>query len=203
NQDPGGEEGKADRRDAVGPQDIKSVRAHRPASRAAILRIDETRRRQISVRMAIRCRVKNSSVKPSAQISSGHSIDGWMVGPSRRITDAGWCSVFHQSTENLMIGMLTKPTSVTIAAARALRPGSSSARVSAMMPRYIRKSTKTEVRRASHTHQVPHIGLPQIEPVASASSVKTAPIGAADFTETSASGWRQTSVPSDDSAMIE
>ena len=36
---------------------------------------------------------------------------------------------------------------------------------------------KTEVRRASHTHQVPHIGLPQIEPVSSASAVKTAPIG--------------------------
>ena len=42
-----------------------------------------------------------------------------MVGPSSRNTDAGWCSVFHQSTENLMIGMLMKPTSVMIAAARA------------------------------------------------------------------------------------
>ena len=91
-----------------------------------------------------------------------------MVGPPRRNTEAGWCSVFHQSTENLMIGMLMKPTRVRTAAARAARPGSSSARVSAMMPRYIRNSTKTEVSRASQTHQVPHIGLPQIEPVTSA-----------------------------------
>jgi hypothetical protein len=67
--------------------------------------------------------------------SSGHSMEEWMVGPSIRITEAGWCSVFHQSTENLMIGMLMKPTSVTIAAALAERVGSSSARVSAMMPR--------------------------------------------------------------------
>ncbi len=29
-----------------------------------------------------------------------------MVGPPRRMMLAGWCSVFHQSTENLMIGML-------------------------------------------------------------------------------------------------
>src|SRR5690606_4378505 len=110
---------------------------------------------------------------------------------------------FHQSTENLMIGMLTKPTSVTTAAAFAALPGSSSARVSAIRPRYIRNSTKTEVRRASHTHQVPHIGLPQIEPVISDSSVKTAPIGAAALTETSASGCRHTSVPSEETAMIE
>ena len=44
-------------------------------------------------------------------------------------------------------------------------PGSSIARLSAMSPRYIRNSTKTEVSRASQTHQVPHIGLPQSEPV--------------------------------------
>src|SRR5690606_40621402 len=100
-----------------------------------------------------------------------------IVGPSIRNTEAGWCSVFHQSTENLMIGMLTKPTSVTTAAARAERDGSSSARVSAIRPRYIKNSTKTEVSRASHTHQVPHIGLPQIEPVASASAGKVAPMG--------------------------
>ena len=38
-----------------------------------------------------------------------------------RITEAGWCSVFHQSTENLMIGKLMAPTSVSTAAARAAR----------------------------------------------------------------------------------
>ena len=38
---------------------------------------------------------------------SGQSIDGSIVGPPGRNTEAGWCSVFHQSTENLMIGRLT------------------------------------------------------------------------------------------------
>ena len=34
------------------------------------------------------------------------------------------------------------------------------------------------VKRASHTHQVPHIGLPQIAPVTKAIKVNIAPIGA-------------------------
>ena len=87
-----------------------------------------------------------------------------------------------------MIGRLIAPTSVSTAAARAERDGSSSARVSAMMPRYIRNITKTEVSRASQTHQVPHIGLPQIDPVASDRKVNTAPMGAAALSATSASG---------------
>src|SRR5687768_18541232 len=124
-----------------------------------------------------------------------------IVGPSSRNTEAGWCSVFHQSTENLMIGMLTNPTSVITAAARADLAGSSRARVSARIPRYMRNSTNTDVSRASQTHQVPHIGLPQIEPVISASAVKTAPIGAAALSATSARGCRQTSVPSAELAI--
>ena len=88
----------------------------RSARRACMRRTCATRRRRISVRIAIRCSVKNSSVKPSAMTSSGHSRLGSMVGPSSRNTEAGWCSVFHQSTENLMIGMLMKPTSVMMAA---------------------------------------------------------------------------------------
>ena len=70
-----------------------------------------------------------------------------------------------------------------------------------MRPRYIRNRTSTEVSRASQTHQVPHIGLPQSEPVTSASAVNAAPIGAAAFSATSASGCRQTSVPSAASAI--
>ena len=46
-----------------------------------------------------------------------------------------WCSVFHQSTENFMIGMLIAPTRVSIEAARAARPGSSIVRHSAISPR--------------------------------------------------------------------
>ena len=52
-------------------------------------------------------------------------------------------------------------------------------------------STNIEVRRASHTHQAPHIGLPQSEPVASARKQKTAPMGAAVLAATSARGWRK------------
>ena len=69
--------------------------------------------------MAARCSVTNSSVKASAITSSGTGCVGWMLGPPSCITEAGWCSVFHQSTENLMIGRLIAPTSVRIAAARA------------------------------------------------------------------------------------
>ena len=34
------------------------------------------------------------------------------------------------------------------------------------------------MRRASHTHQVPQVGLPQSDPVHSAMNVKSAPVGA-------------------------
>jgi hypothetical protein len=74
-----------------------------------------------------------------------------MLGPPSRITEAGWCSVFHQSTENLMIGRLMAPTSVRIAAARAAREGSSTVRHSAMTPSYIRNRISTDVSRASQT----------------------------------------------------
>ena len=50
----------------------------------------------------------------------------------------------------------------------------------------------SEVRRASHTHQVPQVGRPQSEPVASARAVSTAPIGAAALAAASASEWRKT-----------
>ena len=38
-----------------------------------------------------------------------------------------------------------------------------------------------EVRRASQTHHVPQVGLPQIEPVVKTSKTKLIPIGAAAF----------------------
>jgi len=81
------------------------------------------RRLKISLRMTARCNVTKSNVNASPMISSGVSNDGSMVDPPMRKTEAGWCSVFHQSTENLIIGRLTAPTSDRIAAARAPRPG--------------------------------------------------------------------------------
>jgi hypothetical protein len=52
-----------------------------------------------------------------------------------RNTEAGWCKVFHQSTEYLMIGMSMAPTSVMIAAMRAPRSVSSIVCLTAMRPR--------------------------------------------------------------------
>jgi len=48
------------------------------------------------------------------------------------------------------------------------------------------------VRRGSQSHQVPHIGLPQMEPVARVTTVKPAPIGAQAMASTSHSLIRQT-----------
>ena len=53
------------------------------------------------------------------------------------------------------------------------------------------KRIKTEVNRASQTHQVPHMGFPHREPVMSARNVKPAPIGAVARAARSASGCFQ------------
>ena len=45
----------------------------------------------------------------------------------------------------------------------------------------IKTKFNVEVNLASQTHQVPQVGLPQIDPVNNAYKVKLAPIGAADF----------------------
>ena len=103
-------------------------------------------------------------------------------------TLGGWCGVFNQFTENLMIGMLTKPTIVKTEVPRAARTGSLITRLMASIPRYIMNSTNIDVRRASHAHQVPHIGLPQIAPVISETKAKAAPKGAAERTAMSARG---------------
>ena len=88
-------------------------------------------RDQISARIAVKCSAKNKNVKPKASVNSGHRYSGGKAGLARRFKLeilAGWCSVFHHSTEYLMIGKLMEPTRVTMAAARAARPLSSIAR---------------------------------------------------------------------------
>ncbi len=47
-----------------------------------------------------------------------------------------------------------------------------------MKPRYRNSRISSEVSRASHTHQVPQVGLPQNAPVHSARKVNSAPVGA-------------------------
>src|SRR3954454_16776649 len=118
---------------------------------ACIICRDRTRRRKISLRIAARCSVTNSRVNAIAITSNGIKKDLSSDEPPIRITEAGWCSVFHQSTENLMIGRLMAPTSVSTARAGAAREGSSTARHSAIRPRYIRNRISTEVSRASHS----------------------------------------------------
>src|SRR3546814_4107908 len=61
-----------------------------------------------------------------------------------------------------------------------------------MMPRYRNSRISSVVRRGSQSHQVPHIGLPQIEPVARVIRVKPAPIGAQAMARISHSLIRQT-----------
>jgi hypothetical protein len=77
-----------------------------------------------------------------------------------------------------MMGTLTAPTSARMAPALSARRGSSIAACSAMKPRYRKNSTSSDVSRASHTHQVPHIGLPQKAPVHSDRKAISAPVGA-------------------------
>ena len=47
-----------------------------------------------------------------------------------------------------------------------------------MKPRYRNSSSNSLVSRASHTHQVPQVGLPHSAPVHSAMKVIRAPVGA-------------------------
>jgi hypothetical protein len=50
-----------------------------------------------------------------------------------------------------------------------------------MIPRYIINRIKVEVILASHCHQVPHVGMPQIDPENNAMKVIITPTGAADL----------------------
>src|SRR3954467_13423718 len=118
---------------------------------ACIICRDRTRRRKISLRIAARCSVTQRRGNAIAITSSGIKKDLSSDEPPIRITEAGWCSVFHQSTENLMIGRLSAPTSVRMAEGRAAPVGAAHARHSALTPRYIMNRISTEVSRASHS----------------------------------------------------
>lgn len=94
---------------------------------------------------------------------------------------AGWWSVLHQSTDHFMIGRLIKPKIAKIDAYLSPLDLSSKALFRIINPAYIINNTNSDVNLASHTHHVPQVGLPQIEPVKSVAKVKQAPIGAQDF----------------------
>ena len=120
-------------------------------------------------------------------INSGSHISTGIAGFSVSEKLAGWCRVYHHSTENLITGRLTTPTSARIAQALPAPACRSIAERSAITPIYKKNNTNVEVSLASHTHQVPQVGLPQIAPVTKARKVIDAPSGAIHFTATSAS----------------
>ena len=61
-----------------------------PGAACACISISvRTRRRRISLRIAARCSVTNSSVNATAITSSGTRMVGWMLGPPSLTTEAG------------------------------------------------------------------------------------------------------------------
>ncbi|MNH38695.1 hypothetical protein D3C79_997710 [compost metagenome] len=95
--------------------------------------------------------------------------------------------MFHHSTEYLMIGILITPTMASTAQAFAALSRLLIAWPRAMMPKYRNSRISIDVSRASQTHQLPQVGLPQMAPVTSATAVIQAPMGAAHCRATSAS----------------
>jgi len=85
-----------------------------------------------------------------------------------------------------MIGKLITPTIAKIDAARPADFLSSKAWYNEITPKYKNNKISSDVSRASHTHQAPHIGLPQAAPVISAIAVIHAPTGAIAITASSA-----------------
>ena len=111
-------------------------------------------------------------------IISGISILGSIEGDENLLILAGWWSVFHQSTENLIIGRFIDPTMIKIAVIFSPTFTSENEFFKIMIIKYSKNKIATDVNLASHTHQVPHIGLPHKEPVIKQIKVKVAPIGA-------------------------
>src|ERR1044071_8928908 len=115
-----------------------------------------------------------------------------MAGFARRNTLAGWWSVYHHSTDHLMIGTLTHPTRAITAPADSPFSSSSNEMTRAQYPRYKKSKRSMDVRRASQTHQAPQVGFPQIAPVPKLMRVKARPIGAMDLVITGGRGERVT-----------
>ena len=108
----------------------------------------------------------------------GVSIDGSIEGDENLEMLAGWWRVFHQSTDHLMIGKLIIPTKDNIAAYLSPLVLFSNELDNIIIPKYKNNKTNSEVSLASQTHQVPQVGLPQIEPVIKVARVREAPRGA-------------------------
>ena len=122
--------------------------------------------------------VRPISVKAIVMIINGLNIDGSIEGADNLLILAGWCKVFHQSTENLIIGKLTEPTIINTAVIFSPRFVLEKEFFKKIIIRYNINNIATDVNLASHTHHVPHIGFPHNDPVTKQIKVKVAPIGA-------------------------
>src|SRR5690554_7182017 len=87
-----------------------------------------------------------------------------MAGFSVSLKVAGWCRVFHQFTEYLMIGMFTVPTIASTAVALAAVSRLLIACPRAMTPKYRNSRISMEVRRASQTRSEEHTSELQSRP---------------------------------------
>ena len=162
-----------------------AVRRSRPATACA--RMALTRRRKISLRIAIRCIAKNIKVKPNGhhQQRPAHAwIDGRRTSRPKRLMQR--VPPVDREFDDRQYGDADQSQHGGGPAAAA--SSSSEARQRDHAEIEEETGSSTDVSRASHTQYVPHIGLPQSEPVISARNVKAAPIGAAAFAETSARG---------------
>lgn len=117
---------------------------------------------------------KNQMCVARASRSSGQSmLESMRDGPSRRTVEP-WCKVFHQLTEKCTIGTLTMPTR-----AKGRRPCRSTPILDRVVQADHAEEKKQQDQFRGQTRipgrHVPHIGLPQIEPVASVTAVKKRP----------------------------
>jgi hypothetical protein len=90
--------------------------------------------------------------------------------------------VLHHSTDILMIGIFTEPTRTNIERNLSAFSWLLNESCKDIKPRYIINSIKVDTILASQTHQVPHVGIPHIDPEISAINVVIAPMGAIDLT---------------------
>ena len=132
----------------------------------------------ISPLILIMAIVKPIKINASVIINSGFSILGSIEGDESLLMLAGWWRVFHQSTENFIIGRLIEPTIINIAVIFSPITMLAKEFFRKIIIKYKKNKIATDVNLASQTHQVPHIGLPHKEPVIKQINVNVAPIGA-------------------------
>ena len=83
--------------------------------------------------------------------SSGHNMSPSIFGLPICMTVGVWCNEFHHSTEYLMMGTFTTPTTASTALALSAFTGSSMPARRPIYPRYRNSRISSDVRRGSQT----------------------------------------------------